>query len=510
MKRNTIVLIVCIFSLLAIVAAVGGISYAVWRESSVKQAAITPTTQENPSLRFQVFRGLDGNDNLISFRMYDPSEHGKIVKNRYVQNEDQIYYLYTKEEGEDDFSVVNVLTYEDEALYVIGSYTEYNAATHGERYYLDETTGKDKLYISSTGTPANKVVVGSAVTWYVDVFEEGVGDTFYMLEYDSENNSWYYEADGEKNDCGSIVCSTYTKGDAPVRLWHYDEDNDTYAYADNDQVLLGEDLYVAEYVEYDPSDEENVAEYGTWQYSDKTAKDSSLYLETDGEYTLASLQDIELRWRLYYHGTSYAVASANQVAAGVSLYYLKDDGEFEEATQEQISIGQHIYCGNETVSYALVGYTGTLISEVVVPDTIIDEKTQREYVVKKICASPDGAQYAFYRNKVVTAIVIPSTIEQISDVTFGDMSNLKDVYFSGAGTITIGDYAFINCENLTNIYVMPGATLLDSDGNTINWQSAVFTGCSSMTDSSFKDFQTYKPLNEGENGEEGEGGEGGE
>ena len=650
MKKGTVVLIVCIVSVVAVAAIIAGVSFAIWRESSVKQAAITAKEQDNPSLRFQVFHALDGDNNLISFQMYNAKDHGNIVRNAYTvdENGERANTLYTYDIIMNEYSIVDfgkvdddtvfnaenyvaydpdsasdveaygarcynnetsegirlyseagvlaedelvgdtiewhvlvrgaymLLSYDSDngqwyyintddetpvnvycgqiecscftkgsnykklfyydgehysvatsdqilagvdlyveefatTIYVIDNFKSYNpilqsnVTTYGARYYENETTEGRPLFTNSSGTPANEVSVDSNVTWYVQAAISGAS-VFAQLSYNSESDYWYYmgtddEGEPEEVNCGQIICSLYSKT-KHHRFFYHDEAEGTYYYASRDQVLEGEDLYIPEYVTYHPTFEKDVQHYGALLYSDKTTGGLLLYHEEDATYQYAEQSEIELRRRIYYTGdeVNYAIATADQLKKGVNLYYKNDDGNQVSATAAQIEAASHVCCGNETAAYALVGYTGTLISEVVVPERVVDESTGKQYVVKKICASPDNAQYAFYRNKIVTSILIPSTIEQISDVTFGDMTNLRDVYFAGVGTITIGDLAFINCENLTNIYLMPGLTLLDGNGDVIDWKSAVFTGCTSMNEYSFKNFQTYVPYNETEEG----------
>jgi hypothetical protein len=651
MKKNSVVLLICILLVVAVTAIIVGVSLAIWRESSVRQATVIPTTQENPSLRFQLFHPLDSNDNLINFRLYDPQRDGAITYNRYTIDDsgERFYDLYETTDYV-DYTVVDFTKSGEKELFVYVGQHEYDADDDGERYYEDYTSTGIQLYINSNGDPADKVVVGSVVSWYTYMNINDV-PTLCALTLDPSDNQLYYD----DTSVGCLECAVYTKSTPAKRFYYHNEETDDYIMADSDQVYAGENLFIREFSEYDPNSAADTLLYGTMTLSNRTATNQHLYLENmEGSYEYTELDDILLRNELYYTGDGgahYAIASAEQVEAGVhlymrninyrydaatseqlsnarlrinlyytadngtsfapatnkqlragediyvrsgdaysiatpeqiaaalsimrsslyytanggvtyslatdaqiiegtdiyvrsvdihyeaatpaqltdssyrsSLYYTADSGStytrateeqiqegtdiyvrfvtynYVTATEEQIARAQRIYSGNETSAYAVVGYTGTLISEVVIPSSIVDEASGKEYDIKKICASPSASQYSFYRNNVITALVIPSTVEHISDVTFGDMSNLRDIYFFGSSTITIGDYAFLNCANLTNIYMSPETTLFDSAGNVITWNNAVFKGCSSITASSFKNINTFEPFNSGEEG----------
>lgn len=588
MKRNTLILIICIVAIVAVGAVVSGVAYALWRESKVKEATVTALEPANPSLRFQIFHPLDASGNLIEFKPYSVNSHGRILPNSYtLKNGTKAYDLYEIEEDEiggDRYMLVSYKT-EDPTLYVISGRHPYDYSNDGDLYYLNYTTSYTELYVNNTGTPADNEVVGTITQWYMADGtallwgeHEGVRE-LYFLDPDSGLYQWQ----------GQVVCSQTTTLGHYV-YFHDLEENDYYL-ANTEQIEEGDYLYINEYAVYDPNSAEDVEEYGVLEYSQTTSGLFRLYNKTDSEtYEYATVQQVELRSQLLYTGdfityaiatfeqldaginiffggdtyteataaqisagdnlfyseneTTFALATAEQIAGGSNLYYrqhggvyvpataaqidariglfYESEGEYTQATEaqidagsnlfylyyvpattDQIVAGRRIYGGNETKSYALVGYTGTAISEVVVPEKIIDEATNREYYITKICASNAYPGVEFYRNEIVTSIVIPASVETIGSLTFADMTNLHDLYFTGAGSIEVGDRAFLGCVNLTNIYVMPSTTLMDTNGAQLTWQSAVFekTG---LTAESFKSFTDYQPLTPSQE-QEGEG-----
>lgn len=78
------------------------------------------------------------------------------------------------------------------------------------------------------------------------------------------------------------------------------------------------------------------------------------------------------------------------------------------------------------------------------------------------------ADYAFCKNKLITTLTVPESVEYIGCNSFQLCENLSEVIFEGNSRLTeIGDYAFASCYSLTEFDVPSGV-------DTINY--AVFSG----------------------------------
>lgn len=78
-------------------------------------------------------------------------------------------------------------------------------------------------------------------------------------------------------------------------------------------------------------------------------------------------------------------------------------------------------------------------------------------------------QYA--RGKTATEFIIPDGVTSIGDYAFRDCENLTNVVIPDSVT-SIGDYAFAGCKNLTNVVIPDGVMSIGE---------AVFCGCSNLT-----------------------------
>ena len=93
-------------------------------------------------------------------------------------------------------------------------------------------------------------------------------------------------------------------------------------------------------------------------------------------------------------------------------------------------------------AYAVVGYTG-IISELVIPATYND------LPVVKISVVPGSTEHNLSGNRFITSLIIPDSVTRIDDGVFANATGLKKVTILGENTISIGDWAFAGCIELT-------------------------------------------------------------
>jgi len=98
----------------------------------------------------------------------------------------------------------------------------------------------------------------------------------------------------------------------------------------------------------------------------------------------------------------------------------------------------------DIVSFAVVGYSG-LIAEVKIPST------HENFPVTKICVSDTEFDCRLNGNPVITSLVIPESVTEITAGACANMSLLNSVTIEGTTELTIGALAFANCPNLTKI-----------------------------------------------------------
>ena len=93
------------------------------------------------------------------------------------------------------------------------------------------------------------------------------------------------------------------------------------------------------------------------------------------------------------------------------------------------------YYANPCSNGAQLYIDGTLLTELVIPDTITEIK-----------------DYAFCGCTNLTSITIPANVTSIGEDAFENCSNLTTVTFKENSQLTsIGDYAFYDCSNLTTV-----------------------------------------------------------
>lgn len=100
----------------------------------------------------------------------------------------------------------------------------------------------------------------------------------------------------------------------------------------------------------------------------------------------------------------------------------------------------------DIVNYAVVGYDG-LVGEVIIPSLY------ENLPVVKITTDPSKIEYKFSNNEIITSLVIPLSIMEITTGTFQSLENLKTVNILGTSEdspITIGFFAFGNCRKLAS------------------------------------------------------------
>jgi len=520
MKKNALIIIICIIIVVIIAAIAGGVSYAIWKERRAKEAAVQPEQNADPSYRFQLYHALDSAGNLVYYNPYDKSTHGSIVrKSRTDKNVDlygEVRYHYSK---------LDYILSTTGPFYVRTDAHLYSSAD-GYVYLSPETTTGVILYVyknksyqalgEETDAYGFSQKLYVLINWFRSTYSDRyeVEEAYLEVEYDPDDDysvrikeseiddimsqprflSFDVEESVIRSEKGKLFCIDDTGGvitSDNKQVLHQESVSGEYVAADSADVIRGTDLYVADYEEYNIGDPDDEEEYGVVQYRQTTSNGTYLYNKVgEDSYVDASLDLIALRDSLLYSedGETYTAATNAQMQETPEMIFYGETDQ--QASTQDISKALCVYAGYPISSYALVGYTSTAVAEVVVPATIVSESNGLAYPVTKVCATDETAEYAFYRNNIITAIMLPDTVVEIAAVTFGDMMSLHDIYFLAEGRVTIGKYAFLNCERLTNIYLMPGTRLYDEYGNEITYESDVFTGCTSLTASSFKDFTT--------------------
>lgn len=142
---------------------------------------------------------------------------------------------------------------------------------------------------------------------------------------------------------------------------------------------------------------------------------------------------------------------------------------------ENVKYGDTIELSNGvTVSYfTCTGLTqGTLLSDIIFPAKIAYNNSTSELKYISNTIFTDVTYKA-----LPTRIVIPSTVEQISQGAFSGLSALQTLviykHSEGGSSIRIGYGAFANCSLLK--------TILIDNGLSVKCTDMVFAGCSSLT-----------------------------
>ena len=128
----------------------------------------------------------------------------------------------------------------------------------------------------------------------------------------------------------------------------------------------------------------------------------------------------------------------------------------------------------ETVAYAVVGYTG-LVAELIIPDTydslpvtkVLVASSYRPYYCYcngAVYRTGDDARLA--NNTVVKSIVFGSNVTTIGGGVCTGMVNLEKVTFASLTSVTLGDYAFMYCTKLATV-----------EGEYTDTSETAFLGC---------------------------------
>lgn len=99
--------------------------------------------------------------------------------------------------------------------------------------------------------------------------------------------------------------------------------------------------------------------------------------------------------------------------------------------------------------YAVVGYEG-LVAEVIIPSVYTVGEV--DYPVVMITTDPDKTEYRFSNNEVITSLIIPVSVIQITDATFAGLTELTQVTLLGTAedaSINIERLVFGGCQNLS-------------------------------------------------------------
>lgn len=423
MKKRTIaVVIISIVLTLCFVGAVTGTSLAIWKEVKSKDLGIAVTPEINPSLRSQIFAPLDASGNLISFEKYNESLHGKFQYRNITDKGFTLFYQTL----EMNYEIATQYAIEYSQLYVHSGSTPYDESLHGERQYKLTKEGRSVLY------RVLKEGGGYDYVPYSEILFSDSGDNLYIDDRKGDHSNYI------KITKEDLIADSKTNSGETLLYF----DTDSLVEATSEQILKGENLHVYMYREYMKDSEDDQNSFGKIIPDNKTNKGFYLYEKINKEYIIKS-------------PTS-----------------LTDDAE------------KFYVSGGEVHSYALVGYTGT-VAELVVP-SIYTDASGKVFNITRICSSNDYAEESFANNPIITSIIIPASIESIADGTFENLSNLKTLYFSGTGTVRLGQYCFMACKKLERVYTGDGETssvkLIDATGREIelNENDIVFFGCTSL------------------------------
>lgn len=431
MKKRTItVVIISIVLTLCFVGAITGASLAIWKEVKSKDLGIAVTPEINPSLRSQIFAPLDSSGNLISFEEYNATLHGKLKYSNVTDKGFTLYY-YSDETG---YEIATQYAIQSSNLYVQGGSTQYVSSLHGERQYLPrDKQGRSILYYDE---------VLKFYTAYSEILFTNDGSNLYVSERNADDETVITKIDKSE----LIVMDTTTMG---MQLLYFD--TDSLVPATSEQIVNGTDLYVYSFVDYRKNNEDDQNSFGKIIPDNQTTNGFYLYEKMENEK----------------NGKN-----------GNFDYVIKAPSSLTDDTSSLL------VCEKEINSYALVGYTGT-VAELVVP-SIYTDASGKDFNVTRICSSNDYADESFANNPIITSIIIPASIESIADGTFANLSNLRTLYFSGTGTIRVGQYCFMACQKLEKVFTGDGETtsvkLVDSTGREVefNKDDIVFYGCTSL------------------------------
>ncbi len=424
-QKLTVIIIILVFT---IIGAATTVSLALWRETQYGNIDIINEDELNPSARYMIYKPLGINNNILEFEEFDSSTHGII---QYDNLTSLNYMLYYKETN--TFTTIQPANHEQidagEDLFVYNNNNvEYDSSLHGYKIYSRFTTedyqllyydDDSELYVAANDAEVTQIIHNAG-----DVLTEGL---LYILaviqdEEDEEVYYYYYYDIVLHEGYGTISCTGMTSDGYTL---YYIVDGGEPTPATPSQIDEGENIYVNEYVEYAQ------LEHGVFMLNTYTSNGQNIY---------------------YFTGIDYI-----------------------EPTQTMLANGENLYVTNGLIiSYAVVGYTG-IISEVVIPSEYSPADGIKSYLITKVCSYYEAVDYSFNANSIVVSITIPSSVKIIADAVFADMVNLSYVKLEGMfEAISIGDYAFLGCYNLQEF--LSNRTLLDKEGNTIDYSHNAFTG----------------------------------
>lgn len=139
----------------------------------------------------------------------------------------------------------------------------------------------------------------------------------------------------------------------------------------------------------------------------------------------------------------------------------------------------------------ITGYTNTTMSTLTFPKKVTLKRTGTEgnYSYAYTTEEPNGIDIITYDSKnninfairntfvkdatlkeQIVKIFFPDCVSTIDAATFSNMSQLQEIYFEDNVSPILGDYCFMNCVMLKDVY-----------GRSTESKATVFAGCSNIT-----------------------------